>query len=582
MCSIFFTFNNKSNITMLIEALNKIKNRGPESTNYKLIDNLFFGFNRLAINGLDTVSNQPLISNDYTLICNGEIYNHKELINQYNLKTKTKSDCEVISCLYDKLGINKTINLLDGVFSFILYDNKKKLLYVARDTFGVRPLFYGFNYKNNSIAFSSELKSLSYLNYDRVEQYEPNYLTTFSINCDSIKLVSKILISQYPSINNHLHNIKDVYKLVSHSFVSAVKKRVDNTDRDICCLLSGGLDSSLVTAIVCKFIDPSKLHTFSIGFKNSPDIDKAKIVANHLGTIHHEIIMTEKDFIDAIPQVIYNIESYDTTTVRASVGNYLICKYISDNFKNLKVVFNGDGSDELTGGYLYFNFCPDSLDFDKECKRLLNDIHFFDVLRSDRSISSNGLEARTPFLDKNFVNTYLSIPTFIRDHNNNNNIEKYLLRKSMAYWNDVIQSFDNKLLPDSILFRTKEAFSDGVSSSSNSWHNIIKNHCNNMFLDNYSIDTFNYPDTNEKIFYRSIFDKYYKNYCNVIPYFWMPRFVLSRDASARDLTSLDNSNKLKNSNKNNSNEFNKNNFDFNKNMNKLPSCNSLNGLNYII
>jgi asparagine synthase (glutamine-hydrolysing) len=240
-----------------------------------------------------------------------------------------------------------------------------------------------------------------------------------------------------------------------------VAKRVKNTDRPIACLLSGGLDSSLITALVRKHYGMNELHTWSIGLKGSDDLKHARIVADHLKTIHHEICLTEQQLLDAIETVIFDIESYDTTTVRASVPNWLICKYIKEQTES-KVIFNGDGSDELTGGYMYFYNCPDIIEFDKECKRLLEDIYYFDVLRSDRSISTNGLEPRTPFLDRAFVDFYLSISSKIRWEYNNKQ-EKYLFRKA----------FDKNYLPYEILWRKKEAFSDGVSKKSRSWFEII-------------------------------------------------------------------------------------------------------------
>ena len=241
--------------------------------------------------------------------------------------------------------------------------------------------------------------------------------------------------------------------MINESLSEAVRKRVNNTDREIACLLSGGLDSSLITALVKKMCPNKQLTTWSIGLKGSEDLKYARMVADHLGTVHNEIVVSEYDFLNCIESVIQAIESYDTTTVRASVGNWLISKYIKEN-SDCKVVFNGDGSDEVCGGYMYFHCAPDSIEFDKECKKLLKEIHFFDVLRSDRSISSHGLEARTPFLDANFVSTYLSIPANIRNHSENKCCEKYLLRRA----------FDNGLLPKEVLWRTKEAFSDGVSS----------------------------------------------------------------------------------------------------------------------
>ena len=268
------------------------------------------------------------------------------------------------------------------------------------------------------------------------------------------------------NIDTALLSYQDASIIVKQSLEESVRKRL-MSDRPIGCLLSGGLDSSLISAIVAReFRKQGKglLNTFSIGFQGSTDLQYARKVAEHIGSNHHEVLLTEKNFLDAIIPVIKTIESYDTTTVRASVGNYLISKYIKEN-TNITVVFNGDGSDEVAGGYLYMKNAPSSDEFHNECLRLLSEIHFFDVLRSDRSLSSKwSLESRTPFLDKSFVKTYLSLPVEYRIQSSHG-IEKSLLRN--AFKND-------NLLPESVLYRQKEAFSDGVSSSENSWHNIIK------------------------------------------------------------------------------------------------------------
>ena len=252
----------------------------------------------------------------------------------------------------------------------------------------------------------------------------------------------------------------------------------------------------------------------------SEDLKYAKMVAEHIGSIHHEIELTEDDFINAIPKVIHDIESNDTTTVRASVGNWLISKYIKEGSQD-KIVFNGDGSDEVAGGYLYFHYAPNPIEFDKECRRLLNDIHLFDVLRSDRSISNHGLEARTPFLDKNFVDTYFSIPTYLRDHKHCNKCEKYLIREAFK---------DSGLLPNEILFRTKEAFSDGVSTDKKAWFEIIQD---------YASSAMNIDDKKqaEQAYYDKIFSQYYgsQDTEHIMPYKWMPNFIEATDASARTL-----------------------------------------------
>ncbi|XP_065893700.1 asparagine synthetase [glutamine-hydrolyzing]-like, partial [Dysidea avara] len=271
------------------------------------------------------------------------------------------------------------------------------------------------------------------------------------------------------------------YNEIREKLISAVRKRISTTERPIACLLSGGLDSSLITSIVSSFMDTKekKLETYSIGLEGSEDLKYARLVANFLKTNHHEIIVSEMDFLEAIPEVIKTIESYDTTTVRASVGNYLVAKYIKEN-SDAKVIFNGDGSDEVTGGYMYFHKAPDSLSFDNECKRLLKDICYFDVLRSDRCISCHGLEARTPFLDKEFVRNYLSLPYKKRYHVEKKQCEKYLLRDAFGNY-----------LPTEVLFRTKEAFSDGVNLDMTKQYEI------------------NPPQTKEQYYYRSVFEEFY-------------------------------------------------------------------------
>ena len=239
----------------------------------------------------------------------------------------------------------------------------------------------------------------------------------------------------------------------------SVRKRVDNCERDVASLLSGGLDSSLISALVCREYyekTGTKLETYSIGLEGGVDLKYSELVANHIGSKHTTITVSEEDFISSIEDVIYDIESYDTTTVRASVGNWNVAKYIKEN-SNAKVIFNGDGADELMGGYMYFHCASNNKEFHDETLRLLSDISKYDVLRSDKSISSHGLEPRTPFLDKEFTRFYISIPIEYRNHNIFGNCEKYLIRKAF-------EIYCPDLLPKEVLWRKKEAFSDGVSS----------------------------------------------------------------------------------------------------------------------
>ena len=300
-----------------------------------------------------------------------------------------------------------------------------------------------------------------------------------------------------------------------------------------------------------------QLETYSIGMVGSEDLKYAQQVADYLGTKHTSIEVSEVDFVNAIPKVIYDIESYDTTTVRASVGNWLVAKYISEH-SEAKVIFNGDGSDELMGGYLYMKHANNCIEFDRECKRLLKNIHYFDVLRSDRSISSHGLEPRTPFLDRTWINYYLSLPLKMRY--SKEDPEKYLIRT--AFDEKHFKNLDGKmLLPNNILWRRKEAFSDGVSSEKTTTREIIYKHIHSLdshqdfvllFQDS-NIDnkdniaslvtnvsqtkdiTHLLPETLEQFYYRYVFELHYHGCGKVIPYFWMPSYIEATDSSARTL-----------------------------------------------
>jgi len=530
MCGIFavLSSNIKGDGDFEKQNFHKGKNRGPENSIFKKInDNTLFGFHRLAINGYSNPeSEQPIELEDCVLICNGEIYNWNYLHRTLNIPTKTGSDCESIIHLYKKFGIAYTLNMLDGVFAFLLFDKIKNKIYVARDPYGVRPLFCSYNKASEEhfyYVFSSELKMMTHMITDHVysgKQFTPGSYMEINMN-NGQQLSKQYFLSVCSEIPGY-HLTEYYHECIRNGLTAAVNKRVKNTDREVACLLSGGLDSSLITALVARALpDPSNLKTWSIGMIGSEDLRYAEMVAKHIGTDHHSIILSKQEFLDAIPEVIYTIESYDTTTVRASVGNWLISKYIREN-SDAKVVFNGDGSDEVTGGYMYFHLAENALEFDQECKRLLKDICYFDVLRSDRSISSHGLEARTPFLDKNFVQMYLSIPAEVRFiEMKGTKIEKYLLRDAFDKTN---------LLPHNVLWRTKEAFSDGVSTQQESWFETIQNFAKEKYKD-MNMD----GPTAEKYWYREIFNQYYPNCKEVIPYMWMPKFVDATDASARTL-----------------------------------------------
>ena len=565
MCGIFSLLNQSrlsgdKHTECIKECFMLGRGRGPEkSVLIRPSPNLFLGFHRLAINGLDEKSGQPLTIDNITIVCNGEIYNYKNMFEILKVTPSTSSDCEVIIHLYKKFGIEYTLQLLDGVFAFILFDNRytEKKLYVARDPYGVRPL-YMINYENdNKVAFASEMKVLheldNYINLkcsckecsskwcildNKIEHITPgSYLGYSTLDENEWKLSFNLKYSTMHFIRNNAvmakraldYMLEDIYVLLD----SAVKKRVVGTsDRSIACLLSGGFDSSVIAALVSSHYK-GVLETYSIGLEGSEDLKYAEMVAKHIGSKHTSIVVPEEAFFAAIPEVILNIESYDTTTVRASVGNYLLGKYIAGN-SDAKVIFNGDGSDEVAGGYLYFKAAPSDLEFDKECKRLLADIYAFDVLRSDKCISSHGLESRTPFLDRAFVDYYLSIPANVRNTNKDKS-EKYLLRKAVEHCNP-------DLLPADIIWRKKEAFSDGVSGLTKSWFQIIQERVNNLVdigifkLPDVGQYKVNVPTTTEQMYYRYLFEIYFPGRADIVPYFWMPKFIEGVvDASARTL-----------------------------------------------
>lgn len=671
MCGIFSLLNNNDVFSheFIETQFYKGKGRGPESSKLThVMVKALFGFHRLAINGLNDISNQPIIYKDIALICNGEIYNYKDLYKQmgyvFNSNSnnnsnddnvvvpehisdneneneidnenrnelpkpkipvpQTQSDCEVIIHLYLKYGMEHTLQMLDGVFAFVLVDyrlsQQNARIYVARDPYGVRPLYimkttntsahYDTIMDLSIFGFASELKMLNdfttnlnqknktklaaYAQRNRkssadfidsmkytVEQFMPG---TYSLFEQPFQVCPNWMLVQHQTVYHKIGfytNISlqpteymsavHILSGIRYYLTNAVEKRCSTTERPIACLLSGGLDSSLITALVMEYRNRHGLppiETYSIGLAGSTDLAQAKIVADYLGTKHTEIVVTEEEFIKVIPEVIYAIESYDTTSVRASIGNWLLGKYIREH-SEAKVIFNGDGSDELTGGYLYMGCAPDAIEFDKECRRLLADIHAFDVLRSDKSISCHGLEPRTPFLDRAWTQYYMSIPADIRFHKNisphfvgkgqGHFMEKQLIRT--AFSRDHCTNIrGEQILPDSILWRRKEAFSDGVSQQSRSLYQIIQDDMTNRFIKNelpkYPFLTESpsmvaqafkvapemslvkhhlIPKTTEQYFYRLVFETYFPGMGKIVPYFWMPRYIEAEDASARTL-----------------------------------------------
>jgi asparagine synthase (glutamine-hydrolysing) len=563
------------------QNFSKISHRGPDnsiflndkqfSKNYAC----FWGFHRLAINGQTPESNQPFFIKNCRLICNGEIYNFRELIKEFNLQEeyKSQSDCEIIIHLYKKIGIKKTLDRLDGVFALVLHDYEKEITYIARDPVGVRSLFispYGDDYSyKTGIIVASEMKAVDYSqniiqfppgcyavyrnykisssddfeNVDESNIHFYSYYENLSI-CENLssymrhkggELIRIDRIYNYPTVEDTEENIcKNIAKL----FEEAVVKRL-MSDRKVGALLSGGLDSSSVVAIMCRHMPAKDLNTYSIGLKGSTDLVWARKVADYLGTNHHEVCLEEYEFLDYIGDTISQIESYDTTTVRASVPNYLISKYISANTDDC-VIYCGDMSDEIFGSYRGFMKAQSEEEFKRENERMVRDVCYFDLLRSDKSISGAGLEARVPFADKKFLQYVMSIPPRYKMFDDKR-IEKYIFRKA----------FDG-LLPDDILWRRKEAFSDGVSGHERSWFQIIKDYVNKEVTDeeyDKSIEReklFKFkkvcpPYDKESYYYRRCFENNNKGLSftdsyEAFPYFWRHPFCEEKDPSARLLT----------------------------------------------
>ena len=525
--------------------IKQLEARGPEGT--RIVDvsgRITFGFTRLAINGLTEAGMQPYQKGPLTWICNGEIYNSKELESSLGL-LESGSDCECIGDLYmrHRDDLATFARALDGVFAIVLYDAERMKLIVARDPYGVRPLYLSRITKKymgsvDTLVFASEIKAIL---PGSTTVFPPGHIKSYNV-CNS-ELLEDIHYHSVPWITHPQfrpyvpNGFLDAQVALRFALEEAVRKRM-LTDRPVAALLSGGLDSSLIAALVQQNLQQLRLpplKTFTIGFKGSSDVAYARMVADWIGSDHTEIIMTPDEFFAAIPTVIKAIETFDTTTVRASTGNYLIAKKIRE-LTDCKVVFNGDGADELFGGYLYFNKAPSDEAFHAETARLLNDIHYFDVLRSDRSISANGLEARTPFLDKQFVALVRSIhPAFLRPIPGKQ-VEKFILRSAFD---------DGVTLPSDVLWRRKEAFSDGVSGSEKAWFQEIQERVQQSvpvnWKDKAPVFFLNYmcPTTAEEYYYRFLFTMSYGLDLaqTVVPYKWMPKWSPeTTDPSARTLS----------------------------------------------
>jgi len=525
MCSIM-GYLSLENYDKFLKGFNETVSRGPDMSKIVNLENARLGFHRLAIMGLNENGMQPFEFKGNYIVCNGEIYGFRKLKDELikdGYEFISESDCEILLPLYEKYG-TEMFKMLDAEYALIIYDANKKDFIAARDPIGIRPLYYGYDNKNK-IAFASEPKNLVGL-VDKILPFPPGYYYKdgeFHLYNDITK------VDEY-----NTDSMDEIALNIKKKLIKGIEKRLD-ADAPIGFLLSGGLDSSLVCSVSAKLLN-KPIHTFAIGMSTDAiDLKYAKEVADYIHSIHHEIIITNDDVINALDTVIKILGTYDITTIRASIGMYLICKKISET-TNIRVLLTGEISDELFG-YKYTDFAPSAAEFQKEAVKRVHELHMYDVLRADRCISVNSLEARVPFGDLDFVKYVMSINPELKM--NKYNMGKYLLRNA----------FRGDFLPDNILFREKAAFSDAVGHS---MVDYLKKYAENYFTDlEYQSKISKYshskPFTKESLLYREIFEKYYKGQSQMIVDFWMPNKNWEgcnvSDPSARVLSNYGNSGK---------------------------------------
>jgi asparagine synthase (glutamine-hydrolysing) len=555
MCGItFYLLDGKNEKTStfykdnLLKSSKSIRHRGPDwSGNYiyeGVKKDILMGHERLAI--IDPVGgSQPIVyekenGHKIILVVNGEIYNYKTLKTEDH-KYLTDSDCEVIISEYIDCNENYDLllNKLDGQFGFVLYDTEKELLLAGRDPIGITSLYYGLD-KYNNLMICSEMKGLhlcenvftfengQYLVIKKDDKYDLETIKTYFIDYYSRSKLGSWTTQTSMSSELKTYTSQqelEFYELVRNTLTKSVKKRL-MSDVPFGVLLSGGLDSSLITSITTKLIKENKvglkwgdkIHSFAIGLEGSPDLIKAQETAEYLNTVHHSFTFTIPEALDAIKDVIYHLETYDITTIRASTPMYLLSRKIKA--MGVKMVLSGEGADELLGGYLYFHKAPDDNEFHLECIRRVKDLSYFDCLRANKSTLAWGLEPRVPFLDKEFIDLALKIPPSLKKKNK---IEKYVLRKAFDINNE---NGYPVYLPESILWRQKEQFSDGVGYA---WIDTIRQLGEDTISDaEYSSkDTlypFNTPVSKEGFMFRKMFHELFPNKQNEETVkLWIPR-----------------------------------------------------------
>jgi asparagine synthase (glutamine-hydrolysing) len=508
MCGIVCAFDLKQKSESLrpqvLEMAKIIRHRGPDWSGIFSNDKAILAHERLAI--VDPASGkQPLFSPDKKLIlaANGEIYNHRALRKQFEGKYdfQTESDCEVILALYQEKGVH-FLDEMNGIFGFVIYNTKKDEYFIARDHMGIIPLYIGWDQHGNFYV-ASELKALE--GYcSKIELFPPgNYMSS----------KNGVFVQWYKREWTDFENVKDnetSIEAIKTALEAAVHRQL-MSDVPYGVLLSGGLDSSITSAIAKKYAQKRiesgdtvdawypQLHSFAVGLEGSPDLAAAKKVADHLGTIHHEIKFTIQEGLDAIRDVIYNIETYDVTTIRASTPMYLMARVIKS--MGIKMVLSGEGSDELFGGYLYFHKAPNAREFHEETVRKLSKLHMYDCLRANKSLAAWGIEGRVPFLDKEFMDVAMRINPQDKMINGER-MEKWVLRKAFE-----------DMLPASVAWRQKEQFSDGVGYS---WIDTLKAMVAKEITDEqlanakykFPIQT---PTSKEEFYYRTIFHEHFSS-----------------------------------------------------------------------
>jgi asparagine synthase (glutamine-hydrolysing) len=506
MCSIFGILDIKTGADALrptaLECSRLLRHRGPDWSGIYHNENAILVHERLSI--VDTEHGaQPLYNGDKSnvLAVNGEIYNHKALASALNVdyEFQTASDCEVILPLYEEFGV-EFVDKLQGMFAFIVYNEKDNSYLVARDHIGIIPLYTGYDSEGNFYV-ASEMKALMPI-CKTVSEFPPGHILDSRVG--KIQPYYKRNWQEYAAIKDNTTSTTKIREALEESVKSHLM-----TDVPYGVLLSGGLDSSLISAITQKFaarrIEDNdlaeawwpKVHSFACGLEGSPDLIAAQTVADSIGTIHHSVVFTEQEGIDALKEVIYHLETYDVTTIRASTPMYLMARKIKA--MGIKMVLSGEGADEIFGGYLYFHKAPNAQAFHEELNRKLDRLHKFDCLRANKSMSAWGIEARVPFLDKNFMDVAMRINPEDKLCGNGK-MEKAILRESFEGY-----------LPKEILWRQKEQFSDGVGYS---WIDGLKTHVESLVTDQQLENAHirfpvNTPDNKEGYYYRTVFeDKY--------------------------------------------------------------------------